>query len=194
MRDDQIHSAPYSLFQSADSRWGTKDANGNIHDEAIYERIELENGAVRYYDGYSTVCEFSPINGMELLTWSEPWWESAFMVTHYPEEYNHYIWRHIKLNTELDENTQFLPQINSFADLSESQRKVIEELEFYCREEDNLEIEDEEEWYETKCSKLSPKERVDALLPLMQEPAIPKDLKSLLWYAVFRFNDWYSCF
>lgn len=192
MKDNQTHTAPFSLFQSADGRWGTKDANGNIHDEAVYKRMVLEDGSVRYGDGYSTVCEFSEEEGMELLCWCEPWWESAFQVAHYPEEYDGYIFKHIKSETEPDENTQILQQLNKIVELSEIQKTVIEEVDFYFREVDTLELEDEEEWYANESSKLTPEERVEAISPLMMNSSIPEDMKSLLWYALFRFNDWYD--
>lgn len=194
---DKLHPAPFSLFCNSDGLWETKDANGKIYDSPVYYRIEEDDGDCCYSDRCSTVCSFSEKNGMEVIVWSEPWYYTAFLVADYPEQYNHYIGHHIKERTILDENVQFIPKIGLIVDLTEKQRVVIEELDFYCREKDKMIVSSEhdegEEWCINHSSKLTPKERVEVVLPLLESDSIDDDLKSLLWFALFKFNDWYDC-
>ena len=64
--------APYSLFQGENGKWGVKDKNGVIVDEARYIRQYREDGNDTFFDGISEVNCFSPEEGFTFLAWMDP--------------------------------------------------------------------------------------------------------------------------
>lgn len=185
---------PYKLFQAPDGKWGTKDADGNVCDQPIYLRVEHDDGGVTYFDGYTGVCDFNPETGMDIIAWYQPWWEDAFLWAKYPDEYNDYLWRNIKADRQLGEvDARQIAALIECQRLTAEQHQAISDLVFYCRwnslPDDGDYNKFEEEWFSIQPLKLTPQQRVDCLVPLMQGDALTDELKSTVWYANFCFID-----
>lgn len=75
----------YTLFQSPNGKWGTKDENGNVYDKPVYEQFVKDDGSVIYDNCYDTACYFSEDEGMVLIAWGQPWWENVFCIAYFPK-------------------------------------------------------------------------------------------------------------
>lgn len=189
-----MNNPPYTIFQAEDGRWGTKDADGNVEDNPIYQRIVRDDGSVTFFDGYTTVCVFSPEEGMELLAWYQPWWEDAFCWAKYPEEFNPILWENIRANRDIEDidRSIFTDAMENLA-LTDEQRQAIGNLDFYARfralPKDADDYAFEEAWFSSLSRQLTPQQLVDCLVPLMHSDCLAPEMKSAIWYANFCFID-----
>lgn len=191
---DRQHPAPFTLFRNEEGKWGTLDANGNVYDRPIYNRIIRGENNVTYYDGYCTACEFNPETGMEILAWGQPWWEDAFSWAKYPDEYNYYIFEGIRACRQLKEHDgKQIAALNASMDLTPEQHQALSDIEFYSNWNSLPDDADDEvlvnDWFNAQPKPLTPQQRVDCLAMLMQSATIDPGMKSTIWYGNFCFID-----
>ena len=192
---------PYSLFHDVKTgRWGTKDKNGNIQFRPIYIRSSVAGKENIFHDEAGlVVIEFNPKTGMDVVAWcSEPWYDSAWSVAHYPDEYDDYLWQNIHSKTSLGlKHIETLKKVKSTVNLTPQQNSLFDLFSLFLEFEDE-ETEDDK-WDELErvilahpLIQMSADERMELVLPLMESSELSDDEKSLLWYALFRLNDYIS--
>lgn len=175
------------------------DANGNVYDKPIYNRVE-KNGEVYFNDGYSTACTFDPLEGMEMICWCEPWWEQTWAMAEYPEEYNKYIWFYIR-NRDADTPDTLRQELALIPDtvrLTDCQRHIIDGLNMMLQWEE-MDDDDESDRIESDWLKQFPLDenaqlRVNTLAELMTVESIPESCRRALWYANFKFIDYFCTY
>lgn len=129
---------------------------------------------------------------------SKSWVEEALSRAAYPEKYNYYLEKGIKSLKEMEsEDIADIEAIKVLIPLDPLQTRVLDDIEFLCR----LDIfggqshqmwTEQDKWLEEHPNNISCNKRVDALLPIMENPAVPDKLKETLWYGLFLFNDYYA--
>ena len=192
---------PYSLFQDTETgRWGTKDKDGNIQFNPTYIQSTVPGKENFFHDEAGLeVVEFNKKTGMDLVAWcSEPWYDNAWSVTHYPKRYDDYLWQNIHFKTSLGfKDIKTLNQISSKVTLNPQQASLFELFKLFLEfEEEDI---DDDKWDELEpvilahsMITLTAKERVELVLPFMESSEFSDDEKSALWYILFRLNDYIS--
>ena len=188
---NELHPAPFTLFQGEDGRWGTKDAKGKVYDKPVYYRVEKE-GEVIFNNGIDEACSFDPREGMSLICYCEPWWVEPFDMVKFPEKYNGYIMQCIKSKTELtsEEMRNHFSDLLDNVKLDDAQRQAVAGLMMMTEWEDADDDEYEkieEEWFRRFPDDRNAGKRIAVLEPLMERNDIPGDSKRILWFANFRF-------
>ena len=196
---DIHNNPPYTLFQDSTGLFGTKDKDGKIYDEPIYKISSYQEKRYISKDGL-TIVEFNPEVGMELLSWcSGPWYDEAWLVADYPDEYNDMIWHNIKSNRELNgDDSKTIRNIRKKIHLLGKQRDILVMIENYLIwqdvEIDNPLYEDmENKILSMPVSEMTPNDRICFLAPLMKNDILTLEEKSTLWYSLFCLNDYLAC-
>lgn len=130
---------------------------------------------------------------------SEDWIKEAFSRASYPERYNHYLKTGIDSHKEMEpKDAQDIETLRNLISLTPLQSRILDDIEFLCRldifggwESPDLE-KLQDEWLEDHPNNVSCNERVNALLPIMENPTVPEKLKETMWYGLFLFNDYYA--
>lgn len=185
---------PFALFQAEDGRWGIVDANGNVYEKPVYNRLENRDRPL-FDDGESGLFSFDETLGMQPCCWGEPWWAITWEKADFPEEYNEYIWYYIH-HPEEDTTEALRHELSLIPDnirLSDRQRHIIDGLYMMLRwekeEDDDKADRMEEEWMSQFPVDENAQPRVDALIELMSVESIPLSCRRALWFANFKFID-----
>lgn len=135
---------------------------------------------------------FEPILGTEV------WFEEAYSKAKYPDEYKNILWDNCNKHREMNkDDVGDIESIKSLIELSSLQLRVLDDIEFLCRLDvmgglDFKKLQLQDKWLEQHPNNLTSDERIQALLPLMQEPIIPYKLKETMWFGLFLFNEYYA--
>lgn len=187
---------PYSLFQDhITGLWGTKDKEGNIQDKPIYLRSELSDHENTFgsKDGL-TVVEFNPETGFDVIAWcSEPWYDEAWSLAYYPQVYENILWENINAHKSFTvADCSILKSIQQKCSLTDQHRAILQLLDIFFQLEDEInepiELELEEKILNDDLKKLDSEERLQIILPLMENPNLSEEEKSILYYGVFILN------
>lgn len=193
MTDYVSSKAKYGLFREYTGKWGTRDANGDIHDKAIYDVVERD-GKVVFTDGRGCVCEFDPDEGMTIAAWCQPWWENTLLLADFPEDLNKYWWARRNESLDMfDEIANY--EASKLSHLTDLQRRILKDLEFVCQYEQSVDDGPEkleQEWFAIHSNELSNNERVAALADLIRRPDVSDDMKASVWYANFMFIEYFG--
>ncbi|MCH5233747.1 MAG: hypothetical protein J1E16_00495 [Muribaculaceae bacterium] len=192
---------PYSLFQGPDSKWGTKDKDGKVHNKPIYIQSTKPGKENFFHDEAGLeIVEFDENEGMELVAWwSEPWYEMAWIVADYPERFNHYIVNNINGLRKLGLDDQnIINQIAIKTDLSEKQKSLFDLFNLFLEMEDENTDDKKFDMIEPfilshSMKSLNCNERMELIIPIIETKDLIEEEKSTLWYTLFKLNDYLSC-
>lgn len=173
---------PYSLYESADGKWGLIDGTGNRL-PAIFERHD---------DRFSTapweVVTFDETEGFEILAWYDPhevWFNFTFDNPAYPEEFTGYLWRDSK--KDVADYTDIIYEL-----IPSEHHWLIDAI----MEVDHLdEMEDEDFYWHIDALLCSHPEFADAAVtnqmldPIMRNKDIDPDIPHALWKAKVKLDN-----
>ena len=187
---------PYTVFQDpATGYWGVKDKDGKIEHRAEYTRSEVPGHEDSFIskDGL-TVVEFVPERGFDVIAWcSEPWYDEAWSLAYYPQVYENILWENINAHKSFTlADCSILKSIQQKCSLTDQQMAILQLLDIFFQLEDEInepiELELEEKILNDDLKKLDAEERLQIILPLMENPNLSEEEKSILYYGVFILN------
>ena len=193
-----VYKGPFTLFQTPDGKWGTKDKDGNVYDRPVYIR-RTTTGQENIFDSTDglEVVDFDPKDGMSPIGWcSGTWIDESFFSARYPKEYNDFIMPSAMARRDMTpRDIDDIEEIKTLVELTALQRRVLDDIEFLCRwaaiEDDDERERMEAEWQkESNPDEIYPDDRVKALVPIMENPSVPGALKTTMWYGLFLFNSY----
>lgn len=189
---------PYTLFQSPEGFWGTKDKDRNVKDNPVYVRSTVPGNENIFHDiAGLEVVSFDVNEGMSVIVWcSESWYDTAWSAAKYPKEFDNILWDNINSHREFtSDDCRVLEKIRQNFQLTGKQNKVLSLLDLFFKWEETDIMDPQFDEIEQKLQAMTPHEYtrdeiMESILPFMHSTDLLNEDKSILWYGIFRLNDY----
>lgn len=173
---------PFTLYQAEDGKWGLVDRDG-VKLPAKFTRGDKDCFSCEFNE----VVTFDPNEGFTLMAWFDPWevwFNFTFNNPDYPEQYLEYMWHQGKYGVP-EKYEDHIPLLRQCAMVPQW---LIDYLIESCDEDF-----DDESPRATEMKKQHPEilnfgETNALLLPTMESPDVPDNIKATLWATKLHFD------